>query len=122
MPYLKADAPLNTPEAETLESLLGKKNYHNTRLKRIKTIQDLTDAERNRSGLVTIGKRCITIPGDPFGVYPSWAGNVAHPEDERMVCCRDLQIYIRMLLTIGIVARYPASDLRDVDPVRDYPI
>ena len=90
MPYLKADAPLNTPEAETLESLLGKKNYHNTRLKRIKTIQDLTDAERNRSGLVTIGKRCITIPGDPFGVYPSWAGNVAHPEDERMVCYRGL--------------------------------
>lgn len=88
MPYLKSDAPLDTPDTETLESLLGKRNNRNSRLKRIKTIQDLTDAEKRRSGLITIGKRCTKIPGDPFGVYPSWAGNVSHPEDERMVCCR----------------------------------
>lgn len=94
MPYLKADAPLGTPETETLENLLGKKNAHSTRLRRIKTIQELTDEERKKTGLVTIGNRCIAIPGDPFGVYPSWAGNVAHPEDERMVCCRTLHMYM----------------------------
>ena len=80
MHYSRGNAPAHIPVHEVIESLLGEKNGH-----RIRPLQDLTDIERKRANLVKLGKRTERIQGDPFGVWPSWAGNVGHPDDLRMV-------------------------------------
>ncbi|RYP21887.1 hypothetical protein DL765_001963 [Monosporascus sp. GIB2] len=40
--------------------------------------------QRSRTGLLKLGKREEVIQGDPYALYPYWAGNVAHPRDPRM--------------------------------------
>ncbi|KAI0007275.1 hypothetical protein F4779DRAFT_643313 [Xylariaceae sp. FL0662B] len=81
MPFLLADAPEGLPDAETIEGLLAEPNDEN----RVKTLQELSPKERAQTNLVSLEKRCDAIPGDPFGILPSWAGNVGHMMDERMV-------------------------------------
>lgn len=81
MPYLRKDAPPHIPEDELIESLLSEEKYDCT----TQALQDISDEERNLTNLVRLGKRTERIPGDPFGVWPCWTGNVAHPEDLRMV-------------------------------------
>jgi len=81
MPYLRKDAPPHTPEVELIESLLSEEREDTS----TRPLQDITEEERKRTNLVQLGKRTEYIPGDPFGVWPSWAGNVAHPEDLQMV-------------------------------------
>ena len=81
MPYLRKDAPSHIPEAELIESLLSEERDDIA----IQLLQDITEEERKQTNLVQLGKRTEHIQGDPFGVWPSWAGNVAHPEDLQMV-------------------------------------
>ena len=81
MPYLRKDAPLHIPEDEFIESLLSEERDECT----TQTLQDISDKQRSQTNLVRLGKRTEWIQGDPFGVWPSWAGNIAHPEDMRMV-------------------------------------
>ncbi|KAK1828768.1 hypothetical protein QBC39DRAFT_374367 [Podospora conica] len=81
MPYSQADAPPNIPDAELIESLLCER----TKRKQARPLQELTEAERNKTNLVQFGKRQTHIEGDPFGVWCAWAGNVCHQEDDRMV-------------------------------------
>ncbi|CAJ2507255.1 Uu.00g084410.m01.CDS01 [Anthostomella pinea] len=62
---------------------------------RVKTLQQLTSEEHERKKIIALGTFCKQIQGDPFGIYFSWAGNVAHPEDQRMFdiiepLCREL--------------------------------
>lgn len=85
MPSLRCEAPSSIPDEETIEQLLGRKNNFEKRTKSIKTITELSDDEKTKANLVTLGKRQTCIEGDPFGVYPAWAGNVGHPRDVRMV-------------------------------------
>ncbi|KAK7952876.1 hypothetical protein PG988_013570 [Apiospora saccharicola] len=85
MPYRLADAPNWVPESQTLEVLLGKRNQSSPSTQKTKTLQELDDAERRQTGLVKLGKTTDKIQGDPFGIHYGWAGNVAHPTDERMV-------------------------------------
>lgn len=61
------------------------KNNFEKRTKSIKTITELSDDEKTKANLVTLGKRQTCIEGDPFGVYPAWAGTMGHPRDIRMV-------------------------------------
>ncbi|RYP62923.1 hypothetical protein DL769_007128 [Monosporascus sp. CRB-8-3] len=84
MPLSRSEAPASIPDAETIESLLGRLNLLTKGRGTIKTLQELTESERERKGLVRLGVRCKRIEGDPFGVLMSWAGNVAHPEDDRI--------------------------------------
>ncbi|RYP42693.1 hypothetical protein DL767_000062 [Monosporascus sp. MG133] len=84
MPLSRSEAPASIPDAETIESLLGRLNLLTKGRRTIKTLQELTESERERKGLVKLGVRCKRIEGDPFGVLMSWAGNVAHPEDDRI--------------------------------------
>ncbi|RYP61581.1 hypothetical protein DL770_009758 [Monosporascus sp. CRB-9-2] len=84
MPLSRREAPASIPDAETIESLLGRLNLLTKGRRTIKTLQELTESERERKGLVKLGVRCNRIEGDPFGVLISWAGNVAHPEDDRI--------------------------------------
>ena len=81
MSYSLSNAPPNIPDAELIESLLWE------RVKRSQTrpLQELTEAERNKTNLVQLGKRETRIEGDPYGVWCAWAGNVCHQEDDRMV-------------------------------------
>lgn len=51
----------------------------------IRTLQDLTDEERNQTRLVKISKRTERLQGDPYGTWQHWAGNLNHPEDDGMV-------------------------------------
>ncbi|KAK9413547.1 putative Prolyl 4-hydroxylase alpha subunit Fe(2+) 2OG dioxygenase domain-containing protein [Seiridium unicorne] len=81
MPYLRADAPESTPESETIESLLGERNSKT----QTNPLQGLTEKERRRKGLVKLRMSSGAIPGDPFGFYQAWAGNVGHSSDKRMV-------------------------------------
>ncbi|KAK8137387.1 hypothetical protein PG984_005327 [Apiospora sp. TS-2023a] len=85
MPYRLADAPDRVPESQTLEVLLGKRNQSSPSTQKTKTLQELDDAERRQTGLVKLGKTTDKIQGDPFGIHYGWAGNVAHPTDERML-------------------------------------
>ncbi|KAK8131753.1 hypothetical protein PG984_008191 [Apiospora sp. TS-2023a] len=85
MPYLKADAPPGTPDECTIESLMGMRNPQNKSTFMTKCLHELTEEEKTDVGLVKFGKRCTKIPGDPFGVLSSWAGNIAHHQDERML-------------------------------------
>ncbi|KAK8018928.1 hypothetical protein PG991_008118 [Apiospora marii] len=85
MPCLKSDAPPGTPDERTIESLLGARNYQNKATALTRCLHELTEEEKTNVGLVKLGKRCTKIPGDPFGVLSSWAGNIAHHQDERMV-------------------------------------
>ncbi|KAI0010968.1 hypothetical protein F4779DRAFT_575387, partial [Xylariaceae sp. FL0662B] len=84
MPYHRANAPASMPDHETIESLLGRSNNYDYRTRRIKRLNLLTEEEKEKTGLITLGKRETHITGDPFGVYPSWAGNVGHPRDIAM--------------------------------------
>ncbi|KAI1081826.1 hypothetical protein F5B20DRAFT_588382 [Whalleya microplaca] len=84
MPYHRADAPASIPDHEIIESLLGRSNNHDYRTRRIKRLNQLSKEEQERTGLITLGKRKTHIPGDPYGVYPSWAGNIGHPRDIAM--------------------------------------
>ncbi|KAK8013915.1 hypothetical protein PG990_007211 [Apiospora arundinis] len=85
MPYLRAEAPPHIPDHETIESLLGQKyTDHSKRVRKTKTFQQLTEEERARKNLVQLGTWTERIQGDPYGFWSSWAGNIAHPRDERM--------------------------------------
>ncbi|KAK2615286.1 hypothetical protein N8I77_002051 [Diaporthe amygdali] len=75
----------SVPDEETIDHLLGRRNNFDRRTKSIKTIEELSEKERNQVHLVTLGKRQTRIEGDPFGIYPAWAGNVGHPRDDRMI-------------------------------------
>lgn len=86
MPCLKSDAPPGTPDERTIESLMGARNHKNNSTATIKCLHELTEEEKTNVGLAKFGKRCTKIPGDPFGVLSSWAGNIAHHQDDRMVC------------------------------------
>jgi hypothetical protein len=83
MPYSRRDAPAHIPDAELIESLLGEEMDDDD--DDIRPLQDLTDDERARANLVQLGKRRERIQGDPYAVWSSWAGNVGHPDDPRMV-------------------------------------
>jgi len=85
MPFLRADAADWVPDSETLDTLLGMRNRANPSTTQIKTLQELGAAERKRTGLIKLKKRKTKIPGDPFGLYYGWSGNVGHPMDKRMV-------------------------------------
>ncbi|KAK8066819.1 hypothetical protein PG997_013566 [Apiospora hydei] len=81
MPYQMSQAPPGTPEEVTIEYLLAKPNEKMGQT----TLGELSDQERSATGLVQLGKRCTRIPGDPFGLYAAWAGNVSHASDDRML-------------------------------------
>lgn len=85
MPSCRSEASPWIPDEETIEHLLGRKNSFDKRTKSIKTITELSEEEKHQMKLITPGKRQTRIEGDPFGVYPAWAGNVGHPRDDRMV-------------------------------------
>ncbi|KAK7949272.1 uncharacterized protein PG986_010158 [Apiospora aurea] len=84
MPFLRAEAPAGTPDEETIEYLLGQRHVSVKHRKKIKTIGELAEAERARAGLVHWGKRCDVVPGDPYGLWRTWAGNLSHHRDDRM--------------------------------------
>ena len=84
MPSLRADAPDEVPDHETLECLLGKCNISNKETRKIKTLGQLSLEERLKTGIASLGRRNTNISGDPYAVSPVWAGNVGHPHDERM--------------------------------------
>ncbi|KAK7965822.1 uncharacterized protein PG986_000099 [Apiospora aurea] len=80
MPYQMSQAPPGTPEEVTIEYLLAKPNEKMDQ----KTLGELSDQQRSATGHVQLAKRCTRIPGDPFGLYAAWAGNVSHASDDRM--------------------------------------
>jgi hypothetical protein len=88
MPFSRKDAPPTVPDCETIEYLLGAPNPKNKVTRAITPLDEASGAQRKRKNLVRLGKRCTQILGDPFGLWTSRAGNVAHPEEERMVCSR----------------------------------
>jgi hypothetical protein len=85
MPFSRKDKPAAIPDGETIESLLGERNPLSKKTRRIKPLDQLSEDERRRTNLVRQGIRCTSIQGDPFGVLASWADNLSHGEDERMV-------------------------------------
>lgn len=85
MPFLRAEAPPHVPDEETIEYLLGKKNNSSKRAAKISPLKDLKPDVRQRTGLITLGKLQKRIQGDPWGYYFSWAGNVSHAADMRVV-------------------------------------
>lgn len=85
MPSRRAEAPASVPDCETIEDLLGVRNRFDARTRKTRTLAELTDDERSKTNLVAFGTRQERIEGDPFAVIPSWAGNVGHPRDVRMV-------------------------------------
>lgn len=85
MPSLGADAPSHVPDEETIESILGQSNRTSKASSKVKPLQKLNTAQRQRTGIVELGERKMKIQGDPWGHYLSWAGNVAHPDDRRIV-------------------------------------
>ncbi|KAI3321514.1 hypothetical protein HD806DRAFT_545754 [Xylariaceae sp. AK1471] len=84
MPLHRSTASGSIPAVETIESLLSQPDESRRARRQIKTLQELTEREKQRTGLVKLGTRCTIIPGDPFGRLMSWAGNVAHPKDDRI--------------------------------------
>ncbi|RYO83998.1 hypothetical protein DL766_008355 [Monosporascus sp. MC13-8B] len=84
MPFRRSEAPASIPDAETIGSLLGRLNLSAEGRRAIRTLQELAGSGRGHKGLVKLGVRCKRIEGDPFGVLMSWAGNIAHPEDDRI--------------------------------------
>ncbi|KAK3994800.1 hypothetical protein QBC44DRAFT_367316 [Cladorrhinum sp. PSN332] len=85
MPFTRKNAPPDIPDCETLESLLGKSNTSGKTSKAIKALDQLGDSQRQRKSIVKLGRRVESIQGDPFGIWPSRSGNVAHPKDARML-------------------------------------
>lgn len=85
MPFLRADAPPHVPDEETIEYLLAEKNPTSKASSKVLTLQQLKPLVRERTGIIDLGKRKMRIQGDPWGHYLSWAGNVAHPQDARVV-------------------------------------
>ncbi|KAK8006007.1 hypothetical protein PG991_012304 [Apiospora marii] len=85
MPFLRAEAPPGTPEEETIEYLLGRRHTQVKHRRKIKTYGEITDEQRAETGLVQWGKRRDVIPGDPYGLWRSWAGNLSHHRDDRML-------------------------------------
>lgn len=51
----------------------------------LRTSRNPSEAEKKRTGLVTIGKRSPVIDGDPQGLWYRWAGNIAHPQHPHLV-------------------------------------
>ncbi|KAK4450935.1 hypothetical protein QBC34DRAFT_424255 [Podospora aff. communis PSN243] len=64
MPYCRKDAPSHIPEEELIESLLSEKRDNIVR-----PLHKLTKEERQRTGLVQIGKKTSRLEGDPYGVW-----------------------------------------------------
>lgn len=85
MPFLRAEAPPHVPDEETIEYLLGEENKSTKSTAKISPLQMLKPDVRERTGLITLGKLQTRIQGDPWGYYFSWAGNVSHPDDMRVV-------------------------------------
>ncbi|KAK6855582.1 hypothetical protein PG995_007733 [Apiospora arundinis] len=85
MPNLMSESAPGTPTEHTIEYLLGQRNVEEKSKKDLKSLGELTDHERSATGIVRLGTRRTKIPGDPFGLYSSWAGNVSHPGDKRML-------------------------------------
>ncbi|KAI0017382.1 hypothetical protein F4780DRAFT_608844 [Xylariomycetidae sp. FL0641] len=90
MPFKCADAPPWIPAQETIEALLERANEDKctgSRKKSSRTpaLSQLRSCQRRSTGLVSLGSRCDTIPGDPYGILASGAGNVSHLDDPRMV-------------------------------------
>lgn len=85
MPFAHSQAPPWVPEEETTESLLSERNDSDRKTSQIKTLQELSAPQKARQGLIELGVRKTRIEGDPWGEYLSWAGNVGHPKDPRIV-------------------------------------
>ncbi|KAK8135040.1 hypothetical protein PG984_007052 [Apiospora sp. TS-2023a] len=86
MPFLRVEAaPAGTPKEETVVHLLGERHNEAKHRRKIKTYVEITEAQRNETGLVQWGKRRDVIPGDPYGLWRPWAGNLSHHRDYRML-------------------------------------
>ncbi|KAK8078513.1 hypothetical protein PG996_004683 [Apiospora saccharicola] len=86
MPYLRVEeAPTGIPKEETVVHLLGERHTEVKHRRKIKTYNEITEAQRTETGLVQWGKRRDVIPGDPYGLWRSWAGNLSHHRDYRML-------------------------------------
>lgn len=85
MPSSRAEAPSHIPDEETIESLLGQRKLTSKASSKVKPLHELKPDQRQRTGVVELDKRKMRIQGDPWGHYLSWAGNVAHPDDRRVV-------------------------------------
>lgn len=85
MPYSLSDAPPDIADAELIQSLPWKR----VKRSQARPLQELAEAERNKTNLVQLGKRETSIEGDPYGVWCAWAGNVCRQEDGRMVSILD---------------------------------
>jgi hypothetical protein len=85
MPFSRINAPSWIPEEEAIESLLSERNEPNRQTSKIKTLQELSASEKSRQNFVELGVRMMHIQGDPWGEYLSWAGNVGHLKDPRLV-------------------------------------
>jgi hypothetical protein len=104
MPFRRKDAPPTVPDCETIEYLLGAPNKKSRATRAVKPFDENSKAQKRRKNLVRLGERCTQIPGDPFGLWPSWTGNIAHPKDGRMVCVH--------LLPMGLLGTQLTSDFR----------
>ncbi|RYP11338.1 hypothetical protein DL764_000156 [Monosporascus ibericus] len=82
MPYSEANAPDHIPEGELVEALLSERRPGGIGAV---PLQELTPEQRATTNLVKLGERNDRIKGDPYGVLAKWSGNVAHPEDVRML-------------------------------------
>lgn len=85
MPSLRAEAPPYVPDEETIEYLLSEADKSSKFRAKISPLQDVKPDVRQRTGLITLGKLQQRIQGDPYGYYFSWAGNVSHSADMRVV-------------------------------------
>ncbi|KAK7978630.1 hypothetical protein PG988_006120 [Apiospora saccharicola] len=86
MPYLRVEgAPTGIPKEETVVHLLGERHTEVKHRRKIKTYNEITEAQRTETGLVQWGKRRDVIPGDPYGLWRPWAGNLSHHRDYRML-------------------------------------
>lgn len=86
------------PSAEETIWLQGRRNSRTAHS--VPCLHELNAEDKSRTNLVSLGKRCENIPGDPFGVLLSWAGNVAHPQDDRIVrATRDILDGVFQFLT-----------------------
>lgn len=85
MPSLRAEAPPHVPDEETIEHLLGEADKSSKSRAKISPLQYVKPDVRQRTGLITLGKLQERIQGDPYGYYFSWAGNVSHSAEMRVV-------------------------------------
>ncbi|KAK8093482.1 hypothetical protein PG997_000167 [Apiospora hydei] len=66
MPFLRAEAPAGTPDEETIEYLLGQRHVVVKHRKKIKTIGELTEAERAQTELVHWGNDATWFQAIPM--------------------------------------------------------